>query len=72
MCKILTIVSLIFITAAGFTSDCRAKPKHQFKIASLAPEGSVWVNVFKDLPLRWRKKRRSDRFSSLSWRSYGR
>jgi TRAP-type C4-dicarboxylate transport system substrate-binding protein len=48
MCKILTIVFLIFIAAAGFTSDCRAKPKHQFKIASLAPEGSVWVNVFEE------------------------
>jgi len=29
-------------------TDLLAKPKHMFKIASLAPEGSVWVDAFKE------------------------
>ena len=30
------------------SQEVNAKPRHTFKIASLAPEGSVWVNAFKD------------------------
>ena len=30
------------------TDHAQAKPKHLFKIASMAPEGSVWITKFKD------------------------
>ena len=36
---------LIFCLLAGIAV---AKPKHQFKIASLAPEGSIWTTKFSD------------------------
>lgn len=43
------ILGLFVILWAVFpASDLYAKPKHLFKIASLAPEGSVWVDSFKE------------------------
>jgi TRAP-type C4-dicarboxylate transport system substrate-binding protein len=41
--SVLVVFSLIF-----HVLDVNAAPRHTFKIASLAPEGSVWVNSFKD------------------------
>lgn len=41
----LTLLLFCFSTAA---STALAKPKHLFKVASLAPDGSVWVTAFKD------------------------
>lgn len=39
---------LIAILVLFFTSPSHARPKYLFKIASLAPEGSVWINHFKE------------------------
>lgn len=38
-------ITCFFLLAVG---QATAKPKHTFKIASLAPDGSVWVTKFKD------------------------
>lgn len=43
--SLLTMAALCFLLAAG---QATAKPKHTFKIASLAPEGSVWVTKFRE------------------------
>lgn len=44
-----TILGLFVMLWAFYpASDLHAKPKHLFKIASLAPEGSVWVDSFKE------------------------
>ncbi|NNK56207.1 MAG: TRAP transporter substrate-binding protein DctP [Desulfofustis sp.] len=48
MFKIATFLFLISIYIFHLPADLLAKPKHMFKIASLAPEGSVWVNSFKE------------------------
>ncbi|NNK15070.1 MAG: TRAP transporter substrate-binding protein DctP [Desulfofustis sp.] len=48
MFKIATLLFLISIYIFHPPADLLAKPKHMFKIASLAPEGSVWVNSFKE------------------------
>lgn len=39
---------LMAIMALFLTSPSHARPKYLFKIASLAPEGSVWINHFKN------------------------
>ena len=46
--KIAPLSLLIFLCLFMTPFDMQAKPKHVFKIASLAPEGSVWVNSFKE------------------------
>lgn len=44
-----TFFAVILAFALFFPNqEVNAKPRHTFKIASLAPEGSVWVNAFKD------------------------
>ena len=48
MFKIVALVILIFFGVFNPPADLQAKPKHMFKIASLAPEGSVWVESFKE------------------------
>ena len=45
--KLLLSAILVF-TSIFHVLDVNAAPRHTFKIASLAPEGSVWVNAFKD------------------------
>jgi len=42
----LILYSLLFLILAA--QDGQTKPRHLFKIASLAPEGSVWVDSFKE------------------------
>jgi len=42
------ILVLLAILVLVVTSPSHARPKYLFKIASLAPEGSVWINHFKD------------------------
>jgi TRAP-type C4-dicarboxylate transport system substrate-binding protein len=39
---------LLAILVLAFTSPSHARPKYLFKVASLAPEGSVWINHFKE------------------------
>ena len=46
--KIAPLSLLIFLCLFLTPPDLLAKPKHEFKIASLAPEGSVWVDSFKE------------------------
>ncbi len=44
-----TILGLIILLGTVIqVTDLQAGPKHVLKIASLAPEGSVWVDSFKD------------------------
>lgn len=45
--KLLLSAILVF-TSIFHVLNVSAAPRHTFKIASLAPEGSVWVNAFKD------------------------
>jgi len=40
--------AFIVLVTCVLTQGVWAKSKHTFKIASLAPEGSVWVNAFKE------------------------
>ena len=40
--------AILVCTFIFYVLDVNAAPRHTFKIASLAPEGSVWVNAFKD------------------------
>jgi len=47
MIRAVTLI-LMVLWAVFLTPELEAKPKHTFKIASLAPEGSVWVNAFKE------------------------
>ncbi len=46
MIRVISI--LITILVLTFASTCYAKPKYLFKIASLAPEGSIWITHFRD------------------------
>lgn len=49
MKRILRFVRTLVLAAVGIviaSTHGQAAPKHLFKIASLAPEGSVWVNQF--------------------------
>lgn len=39
---------LIAALILTFTSTCYAKTKYLFKVASLAPEGSIWITHFRD------------------------
>ena len=48
MLKFISLSLLIFSWILFPLTDLQAKPKHMFKIASLAPEGSVWVESFKE------------------------
>lgn len=48
MLKLVPLSLLIFSWIFFPPPDLQAKPKHLFKIASLAPEGSVWVDAFKE------------------------
>ncbi len=48
MSKIAILLFLIAFCVYCPPTDLQAKPKHMFKIASLAPEGSVWVDSFKE------------------------
>lgn len=48
MVKTALLAFLIILGGVFTTSSLQAKPTHLFKIASLAPEGSVWVNSFKE------------------------
>ena len=48
MSKIATLLLIIFLCIFCPRPDLQAKPTHVFKIASLAPEGSVWVDSFKE------------------------
>ena len=46
--KILAIIlSVVFLTLM-ITSAQAKKPKYLFKVASLAPEGSVWTKTFRN------------------------
>lgn len=42
------IVSTLIMVVFALAPNVQARAKHTFKIASLAPEGSVWVNQFKE------------------------
>ncbi len=48
MNKKLFLSAILVLTLIFPALDINAAPSHTFKIASLAPEGSVWVNAFKD------------------------
>ncbi len=48
MMKSIILVILMLVWAAVPVPELQAKPEHVFKIASLAPEGSVWVDSFKE------------------------
>ncbi len=48
MKKKLFLSAILVLTLIFPALDINAEPSHTFKIASLAPEGSVWVNAFKD------------------------
>ena len=48
MIRFAVIGFLSFFFIYSPTQDLWAKPSHVFKIASLAPEGSVWVEAFKE------------------------
>lgn len=48
MNRIITLLIVTVLTLATSWQNLQSKPAHVFKIASLAPEGSVWVNVFEE------------------------
>ena len=48
MSKIATVLFIFSFCVFWPPMDLQATPKHLFKIASLAPEGSVWVDSFKE------------------------
>jgi TRAP-type C4-dicarboxylate transport system substrate-binding protein len=48
MSKTATLLLLLSFSVFCPPTDLQAKSKHMFKIASLAPEGSVWVDSFKE------------------------
>jgi len=48
MARFSIIGTLALLLIVISVPDIQAKPKHVFKIASLAPEGSVWVDSFKE------------------------
>lgn len=48
MTKVALLSMFVFLLTIIPVPDLQAKPKHLFKIASLAPEGSIWVNAFKE------------------------
>lgn len=41
-------LTLFVLCCSAAITPADAKPKHLFKVASLAPEGSVWVTAFKE------------------------
>jgi TRAP-type C4-dicarboxylate transport system substrate-binding protein len=47
MARILPLVLSVLLLGVFASLPLQAKPRHLFKIASLAPEGSVWVDSFK-------------------------
>ena len=48
MTRVVILSVLVLLFGLIPPTDLLAKPKHDFKIASLAPEGSVWVDSFKE------------------------
>ena len=48
MPRVATFLLLLSFCVFLPSTDLQAKPKHVFKIASLAPDGSVWVESFKE------------------------
>lgn len=48
MQKIIFQSAILVFTFIFQVMNVNAAPRHTFKIASLAPEGSVWVNAFKE------------------------
>ena len=48
MIKKLFLSAILVFTCVFHVLYVNAAPRHTFKIATLAPEGSVWVNSFKD------------------------
>ncbi len=52
-------VAAVFVFL-GWTSQAHAEAKYLFKIASLAPEGSVWVNEFKEFAKEVNQKSHGD------------
>lgn len=40
--------ALVLALLVTLSTTCHARPKYIFKIASLAPEGSIWATYFKD------------------------
>ena len=48
MTRITSHILLSFLFVFFTFQNLEAKPRYNFKIASLAPEGSVWVNSFKE------------------------
>ncbi|MEN8200237.1 MAG: TRAP transporter substrate-binding protein DctP [Thermodesulfobacteriota bacterium] len=47
-CKINIQFLVLFFCAVFFCSSAQAKGKYQFKVASIAPEGSIWTKRFHD------------------------
>ncbi len=43
---LLIALMTLFVSGFNVTEDAQARPKHLFKIATLAPEGTVWVTQF--------------------------
>ncbi len=48
MPRILPLILFSLLFSIFAPQDAQTKPRHLFKIASLAPEGSVWVDSFKE------------------------
>ena len=48
MPRILPLILFSLLFSIFAPQDAQTKPRHLFKIASLAPEGSVWVDAFKE------------------------
>ncbi len=46
--RIAPLIIIVLLFSIFSPVDIQAKPGHLFKIASLAPEGSVWVDSFKE------------------------
>ena len=42
------VAVIVYCIVLSFMQNLWAAPRHTFKIASLAPEGSIWVNAFKE------------------------
>ena len=45
---VIYVATLFLLCFCGTTATAAAQPKHLFKVASLAPDGSVWVTAFKN------------------------
>jgi len=46
--RIFPLILFALLLTILLPQDIQAKPRHLFKIASLAPEGSVWIDSFKE------------------------